>query len=343
MQIVDTHGDVEIGPDGRVVSIIGVCHDVTQQVIAETERKKAEEMYRVMTEEASDIIVLYDAAGGVLFASSALERMLGRTIPEIEGGKFVELVHPDDIDEATKINRMPEPGETIVASYRVRHGDGHYVWIEARLRATYDEDGALQNMISVSRDISERKAHELTILAAQRQAEAANKAKSTFLANMSHELRTPLNAIIGFADIMREEMFGPLGSKRYSEYARLILNSGQLLLDLITDVLDMAKIEAGKLDLHPEPVDLAAAICDCMKLLAERAARGGVQLFAWTADGAPHLVADRRAITQSCSTWYPTPSSSPRRAAMSVSRHCATRARSRSGSGMTVLASPKTT
>ena len=84
---------------------------------------------------------------------------------------------------------------------------------------------------------------------------------------MSHELRTPLNAVIGFTDLMRQQMFGALGSERYEEYATLIYDSGQLLLDLISDMLDMAKIEAGKLELNLERVDLTGTIEDCVRLL----------------------------------------------------------------------------
>ena len=97
---VDTHGEVDIGPDGRVVSVVGVCHDVTKQVIAEAARAAAEDRYRVMTEQASDIIMFYDTEGHILFASLALQNILGRTPAEIETGHFVELTHPDDRSQA---------------------------------------------------------------------------------------------------------------------------------------------------------------------------------------------------------------------------------------------------
>ena len=149
-----------------------------------------------------------------------------------------------------KIHAVPLPGQTLTGVYRVKHGDGHYVWIEVTTRGVFDtKTGEYRNLISVSRDVTERVTRELEIKAAQERARnPANKAKSRFLANMSHELRTPLNAVIGFTDLMRQRTFGPLGNERYEEYATLIYDSGQLLLDLISDMLDMAKIEAGKLD-----------------------------------------------------------------------------------------------
>src|ERR1700744_5553675 len=95
---------------------------------------------------------------------------------------------------------------------------------------------------------------------------------------MSHELRTPLNAVIGFTDLMRHGMFGSLGNERYEEYATLIYDSGQLLLDLISDMLDMAKIEAGKLELNLERVDLTGTIDDAVRLVSDRAYQGDLEL-----------------------------------------------------------------
>jgi len=134
-------------------------------------------------------------------------------------------------------------------------------------------------------------------LAAEERATAANKAKSEFLANMSHELRTPLNAVIGFSEIMREQMFGTLGHSRYREYSGLIHNAGKHLLGLINDVLDMSKIEAGKLELHPEHFDLKTVIGECVDLMGERAASTNVELVTDISD-VPLLFADRRAVSQ---------------------------------------------
>lgn len=169
------------------------------------------------------------------------------------------------------------------------------------LQERQDEFGQFARTVSLFRDATlerERLKSELMAnLSAKEAAEAANRVKSEFLANMSHELRTPLNAIIGFSDIMRGGMFGPLGAK-YQDYARLIFESGQHLLNLISDILDMAKIEAGKFVLDPQVVDLEEAARYCIALNRRRAEEGKVRLLSHIPPDLPVLVADERSIRQ---------------------------------------------
>jgi two-component system cell cycle sensor histidine kinase PleC len=133
--------------------------------------------------------------------------------------------------------------------------------------------------------------------AAAARAEAASRAKSEFLANMSHELRTPLNAILGFSEMIHAGHFAKSPGK-HSEYARLIHQSGQHLLALINDILDLAKIEAGGLRLHETDVDLGALIADCVKLMAARAEAGDLAQNTDVPANLPHVYADQRALTQ---------------------------------------------
>ena len=128
-------------------------------------------------------------------------------------------------------------------------------------------------------------------------AEDANAAKSKFLANMSHELRTPLNAIIGFSEIMESGMFGPLGAEKYTEYSRDIRESGEYLLDVINDILDMSKIEAGGIRLNPEVVALEPVLADCLRVVSTRAGEKQLTLDA-KVDPDIELNADRRALKQ---------------------------------------------
>ncbi len=297
-QVIDAQGEVELDADGNPVALVAICQNVTRKLREEEANEITQEQYRAMTGEASDIIIFYTVKGEILFASEALERILGRGVDEIERGGFLNIVHPADLEEARLLSTVPAPGENLTATYRVKHKDGHYLWLEVVTRAIYDDaTGKVRNIVSVSRDITSRKAHELEIEAAQERAEAANKAKSAFLANMSHELRTPLNAIIGFSELMREQMFGPLGDARYAEYTGLIHSSGKHLLDLITDMLDMAKIEAGKMMLSPERMDLGESMDDCLRILKDQALNGRVALSS-ELKGPVMLQADRRAVKQ---------------------------------------------
>ncbi len=254
------------------------------------------ERYRAMTEEASDIIVMHED-GKIVFATGAMWRLLRRTPEEFQGGKYLDLVHPDDLPEAHKVLGRPPPGVVWSATYRVRHADGHYVWFEIMTRGQYDEAGNFVREISVGRDITLRKEDELKIRAAQERAEAANRAKSLFLANMSHELRTPLNAIIGFGDMMRSEMFGALGDAHYTDYAQQIFDAGNRLLGIISDLLDMSRIEAGLLELSPEPIELASLVEQCVDQFRAAAGQRGVALRA-NVPASMELVADRRAVKQ---------------------------------------------
>ena len=166
---------------------------------------------------------------------------------------------------------------------------------ERRLMATIGD-------LSASRLTLERQKAELSIANANYQAEkeraeAANRAKSEFLANMSHELRTPLNAILGFSEILQNQMFGPLGSEKYHEYSRDIFESGKHLLNVINDILDMSKIEAGHMRLSPEKIDLAPLIEETLRFTTIPAEQKNIRVVQQVSSGLT-MFADRRAMKQ---------------------------------------------
>ena len=156
--------------------------------------------------------------------------------------------------------------------------------------------------LSLARKSEEERSNELVELNRKymretERAEAANRAKSEFLANMSHELRTPLNAIIGFSEVMQSALFGPLGSERYSEYARDINASGAYLLGVINDILDMSKIEAGQFSIDRETIDLSPLISETVRVIALQAAEKSIDIETRIPESMT-LCADRRAIKQ---------------------------------------------
>jgi signal transduction histidine kinase len=168
---------------------------------------------------------------------------------------------------------------------------GHVLQIRRRAMP----DGGVVSLYS---DITERKAGEETMQEARAQAELANEAKSDFLANMSHELRTPLNAIIGFAEAISSELLGPVTDKRQLEYIKDIHSSGLLLLSIINDVLDMSKIEAGKLVLAPERVAVRPVIGDAVRMVRERARSRKIDLVTTVPKSDISVWGDERAIKQ---------------------------------------------
>jgi signal transduction histidine kinase len=144
----------------------------------------------------------------------------------------------------------------------------------------------------------ERKRAHMQLLEERDRAELANRSKSEFLANMSHELRTPLNAIIGFAEILQNELMGPLGADCYKEYALNIKDSGSHLLAIINDILDLSKIEAGKIELTEDTIDLSRTLRSCIRLMDVRAANAKVTLVANISAALPAVQADERKIKQ---------------------------------------------
>jgi signal transduction histidine kinase len=153
-------------------------------------------------------------------------------------------------------------------------------------------------VVSLYSDITERKAADTKMAQAWAQADLANRAKTDFLANMSHELRTPLNAIIGFSEILSSEHLGPLNNARYLEYSHDIHSSGQHLLSIINDVLDMSKIEAGKLEITDEDIEVRALLNDSVRMVRERARKQSVDVICKLADPGHVIVGDERAMKQ---------------------------------------------
>ena len=191
--------------------------------------------------------------------SSSWKEMLGYADNELANhlSTWKSLVHPEDMDEVLEKVNVFLTGESnfFDAEMRMRHKNNSYIFVSSRgVYITRGLDGNATRLIGSHFDITERKKMDMQLHEAFHRAEQSNKAKSEFLASMSHELRTPLNAIIGFSDLLRHQYFGPIGNQRYAEYAEDIYNSGELLLDLVSDILDLSAIEAGEKTLKKEPL-----------------------------------------------------------------------------------------
>jgi len=247
-------------------------------------------------EEAPDLITRHAPDGRIRAAGGAAFSLLGRRPVELEGLTPADLVHPGDLAAVQAAFRDASYfGRDGAVTARFLHADGRALWMELRCCRTpiNGEDGG--DIMAVTREIAAFKAESAALSEARDEALAATKEKSRFLANMSHELRTPLNAIIGFSEVMAREMFGPL-TPRYQEYSKLIQDSGQHLLGLINGLLDMAKIEAGKMDIHEELFDLGETAQGAARFLALAAEQAGVRLSLDVA--VQQAFADQRAVTQ---------------------------------------------
>ena len=304
----------EPGPDGYP-RIIGVMMDVTEERITQARAQAAESRLRDAIDSVSEAFVLWDRAGRLLMCNKSYRaffslepRLLKPGAARDTVNRFVQLAvkqehaGPDGQDGVREAE-MNDGRWLQVSEHRT--AEGGMVMTAADITAIKLQDEArrlneekLQRVV----DDLERSQAQLAELARKYEAEkiraeGANRAKSEFLANMSHELRTPLNAINGFSEIMVGEMFGALGDKRYKEYSQDILSSGQHLLALINDILDMSKIEAGKMNLSFEPLHLEDVVEDAVRLVRGRAEASGLALEVKLPD-LPEIEADYRAVKQ---------------------------------------------
>ncbi len=270
-----------------------------RQRAADEAAREGAAMYRFLADNAMDLITRHSSDGRIRYASPAARALLGVEPESLVGEAPATLVHPDD-QKAMQSVFMDASyfGRPASAQVRLKCANGGHVWAEIRCRPVPRPDGEGADIVAVTRDITERKAHERELIEARDLSEEANRAKSRFLANMSHELRTPLNAIIGFSEVMTHEMFGALGGPRYLEYSRLIHESGNHLLELINSILDMSKIEAGKFELSEEVFDLAAVAEASVRFVKLPAERAGVVLKTTIVPGARTIFADKRAVKQ---------------------------------------------
>jgi two-component system cell cycle sensor histidine kinase PleC len=313
------------GSSDAGLHLIGIAVDITEQKSLAEKTVEADLRLRDAIETIPEAFVLWDASNRLVLCNSHFQRL--HKLPEsavipgtsyetvIEVGRMPEIrtrLHENaQTPGARTFEAQLDSGSWLHISER-RTKDGGYVSVgtditrikeheqklvenDLRLRATVNDlrrsQSALERQAIELADLAEKYSQEKI------RAEEANQTKSKFLANMSHELRTPLNAIIGFSEIMESGMFGALGSEKYREYCHDILTSGHYLLEVINDILDMSKIEAGRMKLDIEPIDLAKTLAESLRVVSGRAQDKKLVLDA-DIEQSISMIGDRRATKQ---------------------------------------------
>ncbi|MEZ5833233.1 MAG: ATP-binding protein [Dongiaceae bacterium] len=244
-------------------------------------------------------ITVYDVDGNLIRVNKGAERISGFSYAEMRNPATWRHIIPGDDHRRVMaiLGRRRLEDFPIININPWVHKDGTRRLLRWSNVALADSEGGVAMIVCIGFDITDQHELEMTLTRAKNEAEHASRAKSEFLANMSHELRTPLNAILGFSQVIRDRHFGD-DLARYSEYAANIYDSGEMLLALISDILEMSKLEAGKLKLADEIVDLDKVVESCRTMVAGRAEDGAIALSAVQPNGPIKVRGDQRALKQ---------------------------------------------
>jgi len=283
--------------DAQTVHVLGVPAD-DQADSLQRERDDAISLLTSVFDVSEVGIVVTDQKQNIVRINDSFVRIYGWSRDELIGKNFVSVVAPDERERATKNH------EEFIRSGIRSSGEMKIVRKDNNVANALFTTAALELsqgrrfQVTTVMDITLRKQMELSLRLAKEQADTANQAKSTFLANMSHELRTPLNAIIGFSEMMMKETFGELGNPKYKEYLADIHLSARHLLEIINEVLDMSKIEAGRVELDEEYINTEDLIAAVARMMASRAFSSGLKIEEKPEQNLPPLFADPRLVRQ---------------------------------------------
>ncbi len=306
---VSVSAEKVMNEQGLVGQVVGVVQDITDRRRSEIAMARNEDLLRhahrltrigYWVWEPRDVAQSSDR--GWLHVSTEFSDILGVApdgIPLEETDLVRKFGHPEDRDTALAAveSFVTRTADRYSVKFRAVKPSGEVIHIHMDAERIRDAQGNILYEVGVAQDVTEQRQREMELMTAKRAAEIANRTKTQFLANMSHELRTPLNAVIGFSQIIKDQAFGEI-PERYLNYADDINSSGKLLLALINDILDMSRIEAGQHKLTEEVISIEAAINDCVRMVAAKAADGGVRLAVENKGKLPPLRADERALKQ---------------------------------------------
>lgn len=287
-----TREDSGVGDGGFLVYLL----DVSERRIAELEVAQRQRELTAITAASPDVIAVISSDLRVAFVSEAAAALTGRRAADAVGGAVGSSLHDDDrpllVDAVRAV--MSGAAEDFTIRVRTRHVSGRWLLLEAHGRPLLGDDGAPVAAVAVFRDISDRIALEAALVEARDVADAASRAKSEFLSRMSHELRTPLNVVLGFTQLLQMEKL----PEEQASWIDQVFKAGRHLLDLINEVLDIARIESGALALSPEPVSLRDVVGDTIESMRPIAAASDIAIDFLIEGDDLFVLADRQRIKQ---------------------------------------------
>ncbi|HUC38365.1 MAG TPA: PAS domain-containing sensor histidine kinase [Acidimicrobiales bacterium] len=269
--------------EGRPNAIAGIATDITERKRVEAELAARDRLFETVMKASPDVITVIDRKGLVVRVSESLQRILGYESGGPSVREMTGLVHGEDLSRAQEAFKRVLDGSSdrVHMRVRVRHSDGRWIDMDASARVLLDDSGEFSGAVVVSRDVTARLAAQKRLRDARAAAEYASAAKSDFLSRMSHELRTPLNSVLGFAQLLEmDELAGA-----HADAVDHILAAGRHLLDLIDEVLDIARIESGHLRLTMLAVPIAEIVREAVDLTRALAGRTGVSMHVGIGEG----------------------------------------------------------
>jgi PAS domain S-box-containing protein len=289
--------------DDAIIGYLLIGTDNTARKQVEQERKKLDQRLRdqqfytrSLIESNIDALMTTDPRGIITDVNKQMEALTGCTRDELIGAPFKDCFTDPELAEAG-VRRVLAEGKVTNYELTARAMDGTLTVVSYNATTFYNRGRRLQGVFAAARDVTERKRFEQTLQQKNLELEEAGRMKSAFLANMSHELRTPLNAIMGFSEVLRDGMMGEMTDQQ-RVLAIKIFSSGQHLLSLINDILDLSKVEAGKMTLDLEPVPVSSLFVNGMSIVREKAASRRVGLVLDVADELGSIQADTRKVKQ---------------------------------------------
>lgn len=250
---------------GHVVKIFGVFKDLTDERRMVAALAENESRYRLLADNATDVVAIYGMDGVFSYLSPSIYDMLGYRPEELIGQRSYDIMPPGEAKRVAREFAQALPAfSNFSVEYRALRKDGSERWLEARPRPQFDAEGRMTSFVDNVRDVTDRREREAALAEARLVAEAATSSKGTFLANMSHEIRTPLNGVLGFAGLLSETEL----NDEQARYVNRIRSAGEGLAVLINDILDISRIEAGKLSIDARCFDLHALAADVVDLVA---------------------------------------------------------------------------